>query len=157
MIISKLTLLHSEWPKLCRVLAVLSAIGLQQEVFYIVYFSHVRPMGRWLWEVLCNETPFKFWRVSHLQGDLNLQIPLSEVGSTTHLAMGVLRHLNDSGAKYRYLKRSSNTLQSLWIMSLWKWINQGIIMQQLLLFNTIALRRAETPLSFGRSECNRAK
>ena len=37
-----LTLLHSERPKLCRVLAVLSATGLSLECFlFMMYLSHI--------------------------------------------------------------------------------------------------------------------
>ena len=36
-----LTLLHSEWPKLHRVLAVLSAIGLNWKLYYLFLLLHV--------------------------------------------------------------------------------------------------------------------
>ena len=35
-----LTLLHSEWPKLCRVLAILSAIGLINMYHYFEFDSY---------------------------------------------------------------------------------------------------------------------
>ena len=44
--VSLLTLLHSEWPKLCRVLAVLSAIGLKNERLILLWVIKSRSMAR---------------------------------------------------------------------------------------------------------------